>query len=299
MTDEKQKRGRPKLASTARLELALSKVSVFAYVDYKKFLEDVFFAIKSNEKYSYNQFAEDLGFPKSNVIWMVITGRRKLLKPSAKRVCQALRFLEAEKKYFEAIVEHNNANTAEKREALTNKLVKIKKSTLSDQQHQLYLEFFSQWYHSAIHELVGLAEFQSDPNWIRKKLRVKVKRSEIEASLALLVKLGMVAYDSQEQKYVITESTILPDKNLKSMVAMRYHQKMCEIARDSVALTPAALRDFNALTVKLSEDKIAAAKKILFEACEKILSLDADDQENASEVYQFNMQMFPLTGGVE
>ena len=98
------------------------------------------------------------------------------------------------------------------------------------------------------------------------------------------------------EKGVYTHSgdRILPDKTVGELASARFHEKMCDLAKESVTRIPAKEREMNVLTVALSEDNASKAALIMYEAAEKIFNLEQESQ-TADRVYQVNLQFFPLS----
>ena len=63
------------------------------------------------------------------------------------------------KKYFECLVEYQNSRDSSKREALFQTLISIKSKSLSSYEAKAQLDFFSEWYHTAIYEMIHSKDF--------------------------------------------------------------------------------------------------------------------------------------------
>ena len=135
---------------TKSLHLADPKAltDVVIYLDYRDYLRALYLAIKKHrEKYSYTQFAEDLGFSKTNVIYLMIIGKRPLTLRSAQRISQSLGFSELRKRYFELLVRFQNSRNAKEREDHFRELLTVRSSTMSPVDTKTQLEVFTEWYH--------------------------------------------------------------------------------------------------------------------------------------------------------
>ncbi|MEZ4741944.1 MAG: TIGR02147 family protein [Bdellovibrionota bacterium] len=272
----------------------VSKVAVTQYLSYRDFLHALFKTIKKNRKYSYYQFSKDLGLSHSNVLWLVVSGRRKLIKPTANKIATALNLNATDKKYLLFLVDYNNTASPDKREAVFKKLISLRRNQLVDDEDQNVLKYLSEWYHPVIRELVGLDNFNSDPEWICSRLNVRLLPNDIKKSLNLLEKLELIAFDQTKNRFVQTNGQVMPDRNIANVGAIRFHQKMCEIARDSIALVPAERREINSLTVSVTEETAMEMSTILYKACQDIMKLE-NKCRNKDQVFQINMHLFPMT----
>ena len=269
---------------------------IFDHTQYCDYLGELYQSIKESEPtYSYFQFANDLGFPKTNVIWLVITGRRRLSPSATDRVIQALKLKHARRRYFQTMVKHNNANKTGERDRLLSEMIDIKASVIQEGDDRHRLEYFSQWYYPVIREMVGLEDFRSDPQWIAEQLFMKVMPKQAQHALELLERLDLIRWDEQAGRHVQTVGQIRPTRAVGSIAAVRYHEKMCEIAKESVTRVPAKFRDLNALTVRLKEEDADLLRKKLLEVCELAFQLESSAKDSDSDnIYQINTQIFSL-----
>jgi uncharacterized protein (TIGR02147 family) len=244
-------------------------------------------------QYSYTQFAQDLGFSASNVIWLVITGRRRLTPTATNRIIVALGLKSGERRYFLTLVKYTNARRPEQRERLFDELVRIKGEALASSSQE-QLEYFSQWYHPVLRELAGLESFQSDPTWIAAQLHFSLLPRQITKSLELLEKLGLIRYDEARGRHIQQSSQVQPDRAVGVMAAIGFHQAMIEMARESITRVPEERRDLNALTVCVSRDGAAKIRAHLQKVCEDILAIEKESSPG-EDVYQINLQLFPFT----
>lgn len=303
---ERRGRGRPRLADIgvrrqgrARLLNALTTNPVNGFLSHRDFLQKLYDDVKADHpSYSYFQLAEDLGFSRSNVLWLVITGRRRLTQRAAARIAAALQLTADARKYFTVLVLYGNARRSDEREALFRELIALKGRGLETSTSQLILEYYSEWHHPIMRELVGLDGYSSDPDWINRRLVTRLSPMQIHRSLQLLEKLGLIAYDHKRGAHVQTKGQILPDRLVERLASVRFHQKMCDAARDAVTRIPARRREMNSLTLCLSDDVAMKVGEILYKACEEIMHLESQVKQR-SQVFQVNVHLFPFTKNAE
>jgi len=58
-------------------------------------------------------------------------------------------------------------------------------------------QLISNWYCTAIREMVRLDEFFEDPNWISKKLHFKATPTEVSRAIDLLIQTDLLKRDSK------------------------------------------------------------------------------------------------------
>ncbi len=296
-------RGRPRLGVTklerktdaGKLLWALEQAPITEYLSYRDFLQALYEVLKKDKpSYSYMQLAEDLGFSRTNVLWLVISGRRKLTKKAAIRVAESLKLKGDDRKYWDMLQRYMNLRRTDEREECFSELIALKGRGLNAEQAQLILEYYSEWHHPVIREMVGLNTFKHDTVWINQHLITSLPPQQILRSLKLLESLKLIEYDTSRARYVQTKGQIMPDRKVERMASVRFHQKMCDSAREAVVRIPANRREMNTLTVTVTDDVAMKISEILYKACEQIMQLEADCK-NKDQVYQVNVHMFPFT----
>ena len=147
--------------------------SIFEFLDYRAWLEAIFFEMKKQLKtYSYLKFSKELKLGSSNV-HLVISGKRLLTAKTGDKIAKSLALDTAEKKYLDLLVEYG-ASTAEQRAALFKKLIDVRMKRLASATEREELEFFTEWYHLAIIELLRIPESSDDAEWLAQKLSPRV-----------------------------------------------------------------------------------------------------------------------------
>lgn len=300
-----RRRGRPaagsaplnsadRAAAKTRILLAVDQLPVTNYLSYREYLLKIYEFIKHNDpSYSYAQLGEDLGFSRSNVLWLVIVGRRRLSPRAGERLIKALGLTGTARRYFETLRSQNNARRTDEREASFSALMNIKSESATTISKNV-LEYFSDWYHPVIRELVGFDDFLSEAGWINDRLVVKLMPLQILKSLELLDRLGLISYDRKAGRYRQTVGQIRPDREVERMASVRFHQKMCDMAREAVTRVPASRREMNSLTIRVNDEVAMKASEILYKACEQIMKLESESK-SGDQIYQINIHLFPFT----
>lgn len=153
--------------------------------------------------------------------------------------------------------------------------------------------FFTRWYHTAILEL---AEIQGFPLTAQHSaLYLGLDTEPVREALSLLRRLGLLKLDGR--RWVKTQSK-LSIEGTTSLEAIRtYHRHMITKALDELSKTDHydfKKRDITALTMPINPRRISGAKKRIAQFRR---SLEAYlTKGNCTEVYQLNLQLFPLRG---
>ena len=259
-------------------------------------MQGVYLAVKaeSKGKYSYLQFAEDLGFAATNVIHQLITGHRPLTEKTAKRIASGLGLLNDERRYFLGLVKLRSVKTPGARDAELEKLVQIKKDQVPTALEKDTLSYYSKWYHCVIREMTRLPSFQSDPKWICERIYPRIRPEEAKQSLRILQRLQMIRFDDAEGRHLPTTQTVTTGHEAYGMALMGYHSRMIEIAHHALANFEPEERDISVVTMALKRNHIHRLKSMIHQFQMQLLAEDSAC-EIPEEVFQINIQLFPFT----
>jgi uncharacterized protein (TIGR02147 family) len=277
------------------LKKLLKPIPVSRFLHYRDWLKALYLAVKSQyEDYSYIQFADDLGFSKTNVLRLVINGSRPLTSKAAEKIALSLSMTGKAKKYWLVLVAYNGERLPVLRDTYFSSLIELKTEERPHELDPLQAEYFSEWYHPVVREMTGLSAFDGTPEWIRDHLEFNVRLDQVRRSLEVLTTLRVIRFDAGKGRYVRSQEKIRTDSEVDSMAVVRYHHKMIEMGKESITTIDEARRDVRAVTVALPEKSIAILKGKIEEWMAEIAQLERDEDE-AEQVIQINVQMFPFT----
>lgn len=255
------------------------------------FLRQIFLERKNkNGAYSTRAFARDLGMSQS-LLSLVLNYKRPLTVKQCSQISVLLNHSRDEAQQFlESVLFFLPQNSKGLRK------LRLRRSEPTPSRFKdLTIERFkmiSQWYHVAILDLSTTKNFRDDPKWIARRLGI----SPIEARDALerMLELGFLTLTPQgirksDDKVYFTIQRSEP-------AVRNYHQQMLDKAKEQIQLTSDtdfARRDISTITIATSEARIAEAKVRIKKFQQELAEfLTAGECE---EVYQMNMQLFPLT----
>src|SRR6185369_7719031 len=102
-----------------------TRISVFEYLDYRKFLGDYYQFKKSlNRHFSHRLFALKAGINSSGYFSEVLHGRRNLAKAQVQKFCKAMDLGERERAYFELMVDFGHAKSDAARQSIYEAMLK-------------------------------------------------------------------------------------------------------------------------------------------------------------------------------
>lgn len=271
---------------------------IFNYQDYRQFLADYYEEKKNvTETFSYQNFSRKAGFSSKSFLFNVIKGKKTLSRASVVKLSVAIGLSKTESAYFENLVYFNQAKTFSERNFYFEKLNEIHpvstEASLARNLRKDQYEFYSQWYHVVIRSLLDMYPKLSDPLTISKMVYPKISVKEVQKSIDLLFRLGLVE-KNKNGGYSLNSKIISSGKDLHSLAAQQFHLTCMEFASEALKKLPSDKRNVTGLTLGISKstyDKICGEIQSFQE---RILSL-AERDANSDSVYQLNFQLFPVS----
>lgn len=282
------------LRQSIKLHIA-NQVIPSQYLDYRHYLGRVIAVLQSvHEDFTYDMFA-DFTTLSRGVIHHIIGGRRNLSVKNAERIASALALSNKEKKYFIGLIRYQHAKKPQDRDHYLNLLFRIKEQKLKTNINPDQLAFFRQWYTPIIHQMIDLPEFKPDPKWIAKQIAAPVTPKQVEKSLDLLLRLGLIKIDHTNGRYIRIDTVLKTQEGLADLLVIDYHKKMIALANAAVTVVPEKSRDINAMTLTLSAAGAHQAKREIYQMLVRLLEIEKSDGGGKKSVVQIGTQLFPLT----
>lgn len=269
--------------------------NIFEYSDYRRFLADYYVQKKANNpNFSHRLFANQAGLSSPSHLLMIIKGERNLSIKTIEKFAEGLKLSSKEKRFFELLVLYSQTEDLQLKAKYFSEVIAIKANLAG--LHKLEKEkfdFLSKWQSVAIYVLVGLKDFNADPEWISKRLGAKITPTQAKEAVQNLLKLKMIESDSENNLKQVSGAVTVAD-DTKSMAVFEYHQSMLRLASEALRKTPQTEREMNGATISIPKNKLPELKEKI-RAFRKEINMFASSFENPDEVYQMNIQLFPLT----
>jgi uncharacterized protein (TIGR02147 family) len=157
-------------------------------------------------------------------------------------------------------------------------------------------EYFNEWYHPAVRELVAGKPDPLDYSALSHGLGHKVSAPRIRKSIELLKRLGLISYDPA-QGYVHNAPILNTEDEIHTFAIRRYHGEILNIAMLALNEIPPADRENSHLTARISPDCFLKIKQRLQEFRKELLQIIAEDQ-HATDIYHINFQLYPIAKSI-
>ncbi len=266
--------------------------NIYNFSDYRDFLKDRYRQLKAADPvFSFRHFSKQAGFGSPNYLKLVMDGKRNLSQEAIGKFAKGLRLDNHESEFFRYMVEYNQCEHPSKKKVFEAKLLYLRElfkvKTLIP---ELY-DYYHEWYHAAIREMVKKAPVKNDPAVIGGNLVPAITMEEAAASVDLLLKLGFVG-QTNDGTLVTKESTQVDESSVALAQKIHYEQ-MAELAAQSLYTQGPETQDFESITLSLPESKVGELRMKIRELIETLNS--ANTSNPADAVFQLNVQFFALT----
>ena len=272
---------------------------LFSFLSYRGYLE-AWFAWKkrSNPRFSHRLFARLAGQKSPSLLKAVIDGKRNLTATTLPGFVQALRLKDAERRFFEDLVQLDQADTDDERNEAWERISATRRFRAARKIEGEAFRFFSHWYYVALFELVKRADFLDDPRWIARTLRPRIKASEARTALEELQSLGLLTR-GEDGRLRQSDASVVTPQEVRGLAVHNYHRGMCALAGDSIGAFRPAERHLLGVTVTVPESAIPELKAELNAMQARLLDLCDSADGPAERVVQLNLQLFPLSAPLE
>ena len=272
---------------------------VFEYLDYREFLRDYYNSKKAaNSAFSLRVFSDKIGFKAKDFISRVMNGEKNLSTQSIPKVASGLRLGKHETEFFVGLVEFNQAETTEERNAAFEKMqAALKVVRFAEKQHLLgHCQYmvYSHWRHLTIRSLIGLFGFKGDYESLAKQVHPRISVEEAKQSVKLLEECQLIK-KGEDGNYTLTESAITTGDRTSKLALRGFHQHCLKLAADSIDRDNPGERHISGLTLGISKEGYDRIVERI-NAFRKEIALIAEEDEGADKVFQMQFALFQVGG---
>jgi uncharacterized protein (TIGR02147 family) len=146
------------------------------------------------------------------------------------------------------------------------------------------------WHHFAILALANTRGFRKDPNWIARRLGIKVP--ETKDALERLISIGLLVPQGKTLK-AVNDANITTSDDVRSAAIQENHNQHLRKSAEALRTIIPELREFHNITLSANLSDVVRAKKLLREF---IVRFNAEiESPQSEEVFQLNFQFYPLS----
>jgi uncharacterized protein (TIGR02147 family) len=272
----------------------MEKIRVNQFTDYRAFLlAHIQDKRKSQPQWTFGVWTKTLGLKDTSSITKIIQGQRHPGQEITKKFIKYFNFSEREAQYFNDLVTFQKIKDDPRLSVLLlEKMGKQNPDLTTRVLDEKTFLLISNWYCLAIREMIRLNEFFEDANWISKNFLFKVTPKEAERALKLLVEVGLFSRSPNGQLTIQTGS-YSTQNDFAAEATKRFHEASLENAKLAVRNIDVNEREFVSTTFAMKQKNIPEAKQLIRDF--KVKFEELLEEDGADEVYQLQIQFYPLT----
>lgn len=244
--------------------------------------------------WSFGAWSRALELKSTSSITKVIHGEREPGQQITEKLVRYFNFTDKQARYFRDLVRMEKIKDDPR--LLVLLLEKMQRDSglasfrLLDDKNFIVI---SNWYCLAIRELARIQGFKEDPTWISKRFHFEITAREVTQALKALLSAGLLSR-KKNGRLVIQDGRLDTANDIASEAVKRYHEQMLTHARVAIRSIPVREREITAVSLPMNAAKMDSAKELIRDFKLKFESL-MEDVESGDQVYQLQIQLFPLT----
>jgi len=266
---------------------------VYNYMEYRLFLQDMYdYQKKNQKKFSYRFFSAKAGFSSPNFLKLVILGLRNLTNESVAKISKGFELKKWEREFFENLVFMNQAKSHDEKNHYYLKMAEAKGYMKIHKLEKASYDYFSQWYHPVIRELISFGSRKYAPDEIAVMVNPPISPKQAKKSLKLLQELNLIKKDGKG-RWKKCDKVVSTGPEVKSIILGNYHKEIIQLASEAIDRFSSKDRDISGLTLSVKRDTLPKIKEKIARFREELLELTYDEKD-ANQVIQVSIQAFPL-----
>jgi len=269
---------------------------IVEYKDYRQYMREFYEERKRSSYFTWREFASLSGFVSPTYLKLVCDGKTRLSKPGVAKVARAMGLEGFDYTYFALLVKFGNAkNEVEKESALQEleREARMNKIRIVDADAIRYYE--SPMY-PIVRELAPLMPAATFGE-MASKIKTAATAVDVREVLQFLVRADLLRR-REDGSYEQTQKAVKGSKEAIPFAIRGMNRKMAELAVDSIAGDSADKRHFSSVTMGIDGPTYERISREVDDFRKRIVSM-ANECQKIDQVYQLNLQVFPLTEKVD
>ncbi|MBO7060088.1 MAG: TIGR02147 family protein [Fibrobacter sp.] len=266
-------------------------IDIFQFTSFRKYLDEYQAArVQTDPDFTRAGACALLGLPKTRSYYNDIIKGKKLSSRMIPKFVEVLGLNKKEAKYFEAMVNMDQAKTATERNAFFEELLKQHPDSHRILNEDAY-EYYSHWYNSVLFTALEVVDVSDDLEPIQKLISPKVSAGTLKRSLELLERLGFVRKNENGFWKSCRDSVSSGAYNNSDLV--RQYQLQCfELSKQALLASDERSSDMATFTFSVSDDAFKAIAKEIQGLKAKVRKIIMLDKKKATGVHQLNVHLF-------
>ncbi|WP_295678962.1 TIGR02147 family protein [uncultured Fibrobacter sp.] len=266
-------------------------IDIFQFTNFRKYLDEYQAArVQTDPDFTRAGVCALLGLPKTRSYYNDIIKGKKLSSRMIPKFVEVLGLNKKEAKYFEAMVNMDQAKTATERNAFFEELLKQHPDSHRILNEDAY-EYYSHWYNSVLFTALEVVDVSDDLEPIQKLISPKVSVGTLKRSLELLERLGFVRKNENGFWKSCRDAVSSGDYNNSDLVR-QYQLQSFELSKQALLASDGRSSDMATFTFSVSDDAFKAIAKEIQGLKAKVRKIIMLDKKKATGVHQLNVHLF-------
>ena len=266
-------------------------IDIFQFTNFRKYLDEYQAArVLTDPDFTRAGACVLLGLPKTRSYYNDIVKGKKLSSRMIPKFVEVLGLNKKEARYFETLVNLDQAKTATERNAFFEELLKQHPDSHRILNEDAY-EYYNHWYNSVLFTALEVVDVSDDLEPVQKLIFPKVSVGTLKRSLELLERLGFVRKNEDGFWKSCRESVSSGAYNNSDLV--RQYQLQCfELSKQALLANNENPSDMGTFTFSVSDDAFKAIAKEIQGLKARVRKIIAQDRKKATGVHQLNIHLF-------
>ncbi len=266
---------------------------IFAYSDYRIFLSDYYAFKKATEKgFSHRVFLSRCGMKGPNYLKNIIDRKVNLSKPGIEKFIAAMGLLGKEADYFRSLVLYNQAVKWDDKQLEFEKLSAFADISPVFKLQKEKFAYLTNWHAVAIREFIHANKWNGDYVELAQAIYPKITPRQAQEAVEQLLALGIIR-KTDSNHFELTHLQVSTGASTDSLVAVRYHESMSQLAAQAITKFTRPERYFRGITASMSKESYDTLRLEIDQFAKRIHEIIESDR-GTRRVYQINLQAFPL-----
>lgn len=268
------------------------QLDIFAYHDFRFFLAEYQKAWHAlNPRVTGAWLGEQLGLPRSRTYYSAVIKGKRITNTFIERFVALFAFKPAQAKYFQTLVNFNQAVDPDISRMMLVKLMTLK-SKMSQVIESDSYAYYTDWRHAVVRAMLDIHAFKGDCESLARKIFPPVTPGEVRKSIELLLSLNLISKDNHGF-YKPTSKSITTGEFVKNSLIKQYQQEVLDLAKRSL-LEETRLRKNNYTNcISVSENALQQIEEKISQFKEDIREITHHDVYAAEYVYHINLNLIP------
>lgn len=270
-------------------------VSVYQYINYRKFLSDWFVKKKQdNPRFSHRLFSRKMEQKSPSFLKDIIEGRRNITVNQLDNFYKVLGLNAKEAEFFSNLITLDQSQNEEAQKKAFELIAATRRFQQARKLEGNSYRYLSNWFCPAIREMALLPDFKATPEWICQNIRPKITKKQAKEALDILQSLHMIEI-LEDSSVTVKDGTLATPSQVFGIAVHNLHKELLQLAIESIDRFHSSQRHLLGVTVNVPYSLIPELKEEMNSFAARICDICDSNTEPSEQVLQVNLHFYPLS----